>query len=476
MSRASEGLGAVALATLLGLSLLWDPMAHVPGEGPSWFPWAACLVLVLPVVGLWVRSGRDLFDPRLLFVALFSLAHLGKPAVALLLPEEFLTFFAGTLPHDRSDYWRVFNGSLAMMAVGLPALFMGMAWRRGALLGARLLPRLPERMHRGRTLALAWGFLVVGLGAYAALWAQTGGPAEMFRSADTATLSLGPLLLLVSLAWPAAPVLYGLLRSRGESLRPLVPMLALWLPTLAFFPSRGQFLFLGTAFLVLANAYGRRRMGLRHALLAVLAAGVMSLAVIGVRFQILHAGGGPSLGPVYFAATAVRTDLSHFDSFVYLVAQHRQGVFQTYGGDLLLDALRYPIPRAIWSSKPLYLGSVRTQVDAAGGYRSMESISFSFLGEGYANFGFPGVVLGCFAVGLAIGSLSCWYLDALRERRAGNLILYACLGLWLCFSLDRNGFNLAVVNLVTWFAVPLALGLWACGVRPQAAGLADSRR
>lgn len=474
--RATEGLGAAALATLLGGALLWDPVPHAPGEGPSWLLWATCVLLTLPILALWSRRGRDIFDPRFLFVVLFALAHLVKPLVALLYPEEFLTFFAGMLPDDRTDYWRLFNGTMAMMAWGLPALFLGLSWQRGGILGAGLLPRLPARLHRGRTVALAWGFLLVGLAAYAALWAQTGGPAEMFRAADTATVSLGPLLLLLSLAWPAAPVLYGLLLSRRESLRPLVPLLALWLPTLAFFPSRGQFIFLGTAFLILSNAY-RRKMGLRHAFMAGIAAVVLSLAVIGVRFQILHAGGGPVLGPVYSAVTAVRTDLLHFDTFVYLVGQHRSGVFTPYGGETLLDLVRYPVPRALWPAKPQYLGTVRMQVDAAGGYRQMATYAFSFLGEWYGNFGFPGVVLGCFAVGLAVGSLSIWYREALRDRRAGNLILYACFGLWVCFSLDRAGFYLAAVNAVTYFAVPLTVGLWACGQkRPATSADGDRSR
>ncbi len=117
--RASEGLGALTLATLLGASLLWDPLADVPGEGPSWLLWTACVLLTLPLVALWAQRGRDVFDPRFFFIVLFSLAHLVKPLVALLGPEEFLSFFAGMVPDDRSDYWRFFNGSLAMMALGL---------------------------------------------------------------------------------------------------------------------------------------------------------------------------------------------------------------------------------------------------------------------------------------------------------------------------------------------------------------------
>lgn len=456
-------MGGLLLLLLVGVSLVWSPF--VPAEGPSWILWGATVLLALPALGPWAASARrDVFDPRLVFPGLFALAHLLKPLVALVAPDEFLTFFAGMLPGDTSDYWSTFNGGMAMLAVGLPALALGMAWHRGTAGVAALLPRMPATLHRGRTLALAWLFLLTGIGAYGILWIRTGGPAAMFRTAETANIGLGPLLILVSLAWPAAPVLYGLLAARRESLRPLVPLLLLWLPTLAFFPSRGQFVFLGAGFLILYNAW-RRPLGLRHLAAAAVAAFVLSLTIIGVRFAILHGGSGPSLGPAFAAYTAVRTDLQHFDSFVYLVGQHRDGVFQPYGGTALLDALLYPVPRAVWPGKPLYLGSVRMQVDAAGGYRSMTTFSMSFLGEWYGNFGFPGVVLGCFAIGLAVGGLACWYLRALDEGNQSALLLYACFGVWLCFSLDRGGFYLAAVNLVTYFAIPLALGLLACGRR-----------
>jgi hypothetical protein len=60
-------------------------------------------------------------------------------------------------------------------------------------------------------------------------------------------------------------------------------------------------------------------------------------------------------------------------------------------GSSYLEALYFPIPRALWQAKPQ--GAI---LEVTAGFASVTNgESFPEYGEMYANFGLPGVILGC---------------------------------------------------------------------------------
>jgi oligosaccharide repeat unit polymerase len=90
------------------------------------------------------------------------------------------------------------------------------------------------------------------------------------------------------------------------------------------------------------------------------------------------------------------------------------------GGSSYLEALYFPIPRALWPAKPL--GSILTLTASFADIRNGES--FPEYGEMYANFGVVGVILGCILFGAVLEWM--WSRFAAGTGR-GGLFVYPAL-------------------------------------------------
>jgi hypothetical protein len=98
---------------------------------------------------------------------------------------------------------------------------------------------------------------------------------------------------------------------------------------------------------------------------------------------------------------------AHFDAYENLASAVESG-FISYGGQIV-GSLLFFIPRVFWLDKPVGSGY---QMAEQLGY-SFKNISMPFLGEGFINFGFLGVVVFVSSLGFLFGVL---------DRRFSKLI------------------------------------------------------
>lgn len=98
--------------------------------------------------------------------------------------------------------------------------------------------------------------------------------------------------------------------------------------------------------------------------------------------------------------------LGHFDAFENLGSAVESNFISN--GYQLLGALLFFVPRSIWPDKPVGSGY---EMANQQGY-VFNNISMPFLGEGFVNFGYLGVVLFAIVIGIIMG-----YLDKARAPR-----------------------------------------------------------
>ena len=107
----------------------------------------------------------------------------------------------------------------------------------------------------------------------------------------------------------------------------------------------------------------------------------------------------------------------HFDAYQNFARAIELDFFS--GGSQLLGSLLFFIPRSFWEGKPI--GSGHALADLAG-YK-FSNISMPFIAEGYINFGFIGVPLFMFLLGLILGNLDriAW---GMKKKHTYNLFIY----------------------------------------------------
>ena len=142
--------------------------------------------------------------------------------------------------------------------------------------------------------------------------------------------------------------------------------------------------------------------------------------------------------------------------FVGLAVQrYQEGVLDLqYGGTVPLWAL---IPRAVWPDKP-DVGGGRTVVAEATGQDLAEGTSFGAgqVLEFYVNFGWPGVVVGFFAVGALFRWLDREVMQSFNHLDIRRLFRYVMPGFVLCHP--GSNFLELLVSAVAALLVAPALG------------------
>ena len=112
----------------------------------------------------------------------------------------------------------------------------------------------------------------------------------------------------------------------------------------------------------------------------------------------------------------------HFDSMQNF-ARAVENDFVTWGWQLL-GVLGFFIPRAMWPSKPVGSG---LEVAGSNDFENT-NISMNFLGEGYVNFGIPGVFVFALLLGLLFGRLDAGFWQGRFEGRALGVIYLLLIG------------------------------------------------
>lgn len=124
-------------------------------------------------------------------------------------------------------------------------------------------------------------------------------------------------------------------------------------------------------------------------------------------------------------------DSGNFDAYQNFARAVNQD-FITYGRQLS-GVFLFFIPRSIWPTKPI--GSGSTLADLNG--QSFGNISMPFMAEGYINFGFLGVALFMFILGVLLNSLDSKYWNNKFDKATPFTIYYSML-IGLIFFIMRG--------------------------------------
>jgi len=111
--------------------------------------------------------------------------------------------------------------------------------------------------------------------------------------------------------------------------------------------------------------------------------------------------------------------------FVGLAARRiDRGQVSFLKGESLWEGLLALVPRVFWPDKPVYGGSPQIVSKMTGlHFNSQTSVGVGNVMELEVNFGYPGIVIGFFVLGWAIGKLDLKAAIAEREGNLGKLIL-----------------------------------------------------
>ena len=408
-SRAARLPGVVSpfwlVAGLLALAL-GASISQLGGSDAVWLTllWAGWAVTVL-----WAFAQRPLALP-LLVLALGSVIIIVIPATLHVASHHTTIagedYGAGTL--RALQVCAVAQWALLAGAVALPAL-------RRAPTFTKLSPRLdPAQLHRAVLLAAGAGFVGVGLdvvvggndlGQFLAFTSSNGyasfytGSTSGYFLALQLVAGLAMMLLTVrvtsrrlarpSAAWVVLLIAVSMiLLGVGQRGRFLVPLLAcglIWLKTGPRpVPSRRLTVlaFVAVFFLTVALGVFRQAPGQRE----------LSLRSVGAQ----SFGGAEELfAPLAGLVQTVPSQVPYLHGRSYL------------------ETLVFPVPRALWHGKPR--GSITEVTNVFD--PAHNGLAFPEFGEMYANFGFAGVIIGTFALGMLIQWLWLMLAETTSIRR-----------------------------------------------------------
>lgn len=239
----------------------------------------------------------------------------------------------------------------------------------------------------------------------------------------------------------------------------LVPIPALALATLACDKKRHWFFLVALSFIFLAAspATGMPRFQAATLYIGVTAATIPALFRTPNLFSAALLIGIFFINPIldqfrYFKQGALSLSVSwgfiregHFDSFQnFISALYIDNI--TYGRQLI-GVFLFFVPRSLWPDKPVGSGA-QLAYDLS---LSFPNISMNLLGEGYMNFGIPGVFgfAAIFAYLCAKADATYWYAPTAPTPRA---VLIYCFSLGLFFFMLRG-------DLLSSFAY--MVGMWS---------------
>jgi oligosaccharide repeat unit polymerase len=124
-------------------------------------------------------------------------------------------------------------------------------------------------------------------------------------------------------------------------------------------------------------------------------------------------------------------DSGNFDAYQNFARTINQD-FITFGSQLSVVFLFF-IPRSIWPSKPYGSGSTLAEING----QSFGNISMPYMAEGYVNFGFLGVALFMFILGVILNSLDYKFWNNKTEKSTPFTIYYSML-IGLIFFIMRG--------------------------------------
>ena len=147
------------------------------------------------------------------------------------------------------------------------------------------------------------------------------------------------------------------------------------------------------------------------------------------------------------------SSLSIFDTFLAVIDAVPDRIpYQK--GNIVLDAIYYPIPRSLWPEKPF--SKELEVIWAVTGGRDL-GYAAPLFGELYIQFGIPGIIAGMFALGVVVRALYMYWRLAPGDRGAQTLL--CCGSPFLVTVIDR-GYILQHLTTIFNVYLPILIVLW----------------
>lgn len=147
------------------------------------------------------------------------------------------------------------------------------------------------------------------------------------------------------------------------------------------------------------------------------------------------------------------SSISIFDTFLAVVEAVPERI-EYQRGNILSEALYYPIPRALWPDKP-YSRELEIIWSLTGGRDA--GYAAPIFGEMYIQFGVSGIVSGMLLLGIGVRALYMYWRQAPWDRAAQTLL---ATGAPFIITVIDRGYLLQHLATIFNIYIPLALCLW----------------
>jgi oligosaccharide repeat unit polymerase len=474
----AQVLPLAALGALLVTALVTAAVLALLDVPAAWGLLGVCAAVTVPVA-LWGLASGRFFEPlpllaaagALLFVArplqlfvgwrdLYSYVFLTDPVGSLvrLDGQEMANFVSSRLQEPIDSAFARASGACALFFV---ALLVGYQLGLGRKLGERLSRLTGPRRPFNAPAAIGLS-LVLGLGASTAIIVRGKGPASAFENASQqATLSDSFALFVVAGFATAAVVIWAAwMRPRGRLQWGafLISVAAVC----AFAVAAGSRSRVFVAVLALAVVIHYLWRPWRRREIVVVA--ILLLAFASAFVVLREVAESRSLGEAFETAPrhildgrVIANDLTSYDLVVYATTIYGRERDHEHGR-FLLDGVRSFVPSAIDSGKPEGGDITFRKVVWGGTYAAGRPPTA--VGDLWIDFGFPGVALGGFLIGLLARGLLGFTAGA-GPGREYRVALYA-IGLVVLFTLVVDTFSLALGYVFT-LALPFGVAVYGFG-------------
>lgn len=448
----------ILLVALFIVASLAGMAVRSVGDGNFWFClFGVSCLLVVPLLVSGLTGMLDPFEPILIVNVAYFLYFVYGPAKDHLLGRDV---FVGR------DVLPLFPRGMLYLAIGLVSLLAGYYSAMGRGLGRTF--RKPGVM-RESAVYYAWIAGAVGLvcfGLYIkvakvswiyflSLGQAASGEGNIFTGADD-NPAFGYLMGGIDFLPAVLLIWYAATRTgRKWNIAGYVLLLIVY-TTIGF-----RFRILILALAPVIYYYLKRNRRPQLILLVVPAiAGSMLIGVIGEQRAHFRTGTQVDLEAINVedARMTFQNDLSIYQPFLAVVDAFPRDHDYTYGSSFAY-VLVHPIPRVLWKNKPeppIY-EIIR---GAFGGDNVFLQIGVAYpnIGEYYANFGLPGIVIGMMLFGVGLRAL--YEYLRLHSENDWVRIIYA-LALPFLVQVVSRGYFVAIFQQTCFFFGPAIFGMWA---------------
>jgi len=346
---------------------------------------------------------------------------------------------------------------------------------------AQRIPRIRNSWNTRRASVTTMVFSAIGIISLLIFLQVTGGiptsvsEASQLRRPPTEYLRWG-----VSFLWLASLIYWSNIFTNDWNILSLktLPVIPVTLITVIFpiYTSSRLTLFMTIISHLLLIHYHRKYISFRQ--VSSLAPVIIAIASLMLGFRRL---GGPKEDAIIMYAspsTAFFNSIGARNNGLTVIAHiyHQTGKeLRYYYGETMLQTVVFPIPRAVWSGKPMNIGQV-LGVEIYG-----QGVGFvgagtppTIIGELWLNFGFLGVLAGMFLFGV-VARGGYLYFEPLDSSNPLAIILYIGFVIEFCNRLFMLYTSSAIIQFLLWIFPLLVANIYISGALNIRRDSANSR-